>query len=143
MNHTSAVIASAHRAWAGSTPKMRPTSRSCRAWPRISLMFHDRPPDSSTVNPFQKNCAASVAMIDGTPTTATIRPLMYPTRAPDANAATTASHGLAPCRKVQEKTKPEKAMIAEKLRSISPAQMTRVRPSASTSCGGTVWKNDM
>ena len=45
--------------------------------------------------------------------------------------------------KTQAKTKPEKATTAGKLRSISPAVMTKVSPRASTSCGGTVCRKDM
>ena len=45
--------------------------------------------------------------------------------------------------KNQVKTNPESATTAGKLRSISPAVMTKVSPMARTSMGGTVCRNDM
>ena len=51
------------------------------------------PPESTVAMPPQKNCVASVAMIDGTPTIATSTPLIQPTRAPPASASGTAEPG--------------------------------------------------
>jgi len=39
--------------------------------------------------------------------------------------------------------KPEKAIIAEKLKSISPAEIIKVRPKAKIKSGGTVCKKDV
>ena len=61
--------------------------------------------------PAQKNCVPSVVMNEGMPTLAMIRPLMKPTRIPDARPATTASQPRSYSLNRTAKTKPEKAMI--------------------------------
>src|SRR5947209_14446291 len=111
----------------------------------MPLRATETPPASWIVTPYQKNCAARVAMIEGTPIRATIRPLIYPTRAPAASARTMPSQALHAGSKVlyaQEKAKPDSATTAGKLRSISPAVMTRVSPSAAIRVGGTVSRKD-
>ena len=91
--------------------------------------------------PAQKNCVPSVAMNDGMPILATSTPLMKPTRTPEASAATTAIQPRSYSLNRTAKTKPEKAMIEGKERSISPAPMTKVRPVASRISGGRVDRN--
>ncbi len=88
--------------------------------------------------PAQKNWVASVVMKDGMPTLAMRRPLTKPTRIPDARPATTASQPSSYSLNNTAKTKPEKAMIEGKQRSISPAPITKVRPTASRIRGGSV-----
>ncbi len=88
--------------------------------------------------PAQKNCVASVAMKEGMPIFATKIPLTKPTRTPEAKPAATASQPRSYSLKRTAKTKPEKAMIAGKLRSISPAPMMKVRPMARRISGGRV-----
>ena len=84
--------------------------------------------------------------MEGTPIFATSRPLIYPTKAPQARAMAKPSHGPkgeGTFLNTQAKTNPDSATTAGKLRSISPAVTTRVRPSAQTNTGGTVCRNDM
>ncbi len=77
-------------------------------------------------------------MKDGMPTLAMMTPLTKPTRIPDARPATTASQPRSYSLNRTAKTKPEKAMIEGKQRSISPAPITKVRPVASRISGGRV-----
>ena len=94
--------------------------------------------------PYQKNWVPSVAMKEGMPILATSTPLMKPT----SSSAAMASHGdrtdgkpaaaFDTSLKSTAKTKPEKPMIAGKQRSISPAPMMKVRPTASRISGGSV-----
>src|SRR5664280_778985 len=111
-----------------------------------SLMFNCSPFANRTVAPYQKNWVARVAMMEGTPTLATSMPLIYPTNAPQTRAKTKpaqGAQGVWNVLKTQANTNPESATTAGKLKSISPAVMTRVRPNAQTSTGGTVCRNDM
>ena len=88
--------------------------------------------------PAQKNCVPSVVMNEGMPILAMMTPLMKPTRTPEASPATTAIQPRLYSLKSTAKTNPENAMIAGKHRSISPAPMTKVSPSASRISGGSV-----
>ncbi len=88
--------------------------------------------------PAQKNWVASVAMKDGMPIRATMMPFRSPTRRPEARPATTASQPRPYSLKSTAKTKPEKAMTAGNDRSISPAPITKVSPTASRTSGGSV-----
>ena len=100
--------------------------------------------------PYQKNWVPSVAMNEGMPILATSRPLMKPTSTPEAMATSRAIARLDDSASQREpvrssaslnstaKTKPEKPMIAGKQRSISPAPMMKVRPTASRISGGSV-----
>jgi len=106
-------------------------------------MFQERPPHNRIVSPFQKNWAARVAIIEGTPTLATSIPLIKPTKAPAARARIRASQGVPRVRKMKENTKPENAIIAEKLKSISPAAITSVSPNAKMRSGGIVCRKDI
>ena len=80
-------------------------------------------------------------MNDGMPTLAMMTPLRKPIKVPDASPATTASQPRSYSLNRTAKTKPEKAMIAGKQRSISPAPITKVRPVASRISGGRVERN--
>ena len=51
------------------------------------------PPEITVVMPPQKNWVARVAMIEGTPIIATMKPLIKPTRAPPISASRHASQG--------------------------------------------------
>ena len=88
--------------------------------------------------PAQKNWVASVVMNEGMPTFAMMTPLIKPTRIPDARPAITASQPSSYSLNRTAKMKPEKAMIEGKQRSISPAPITKVRPTASRISGGRV-----
>ena len=88
--------------------------------------------------PAQKNCVPSVVMNDGMPIFAMMRPLMKPTRTPEASPAMTASQPRSYSLNKTAKTNPEKAMIEGKERSISPPPITKVRPVASRMSGGRV-----
>ena len=70
--------------------------------------------------PAQKNWVPSVVMNDGMPTLAMMTPLRNPTRIPDARPAMTAIQPRSYSLNSTAKTKPEKAMIEGKERSISP-----------------------
>ena len=82
-------------------------------------------------------------MNEGMPILAMIKPLTKPTRTPEARPATTAIQPRSYSLNKTAKTKPEKAMIGGKQRSISPAPMTKVRPIASRMSGGSVERNVM
>ena len=88
--------------------------------------------------PAQKNWVPKVAMKDGMPITAIRKPLTTPTSRPLASAATTASQPSSYSLNRTAKTKPENAITDGKDRSISPAPMTKVRPTASRTRGGRV-----
>ena len=77
-------------------------------------------------------------MKDGMPILAMMTPLRNPTRTPEARPATTAIQPRSYSLNSTAKTKPEKAMIDGKQRSISPAPITKVRPAASRISGGRV-----
>ena len=91
--------------------------------------------------PAQKNWVPSVAMNEGMPILAMIKPLTKPTRTPEARPAMTAIQPRSYSLNNTAKTKPEKAMMAGKHRSISPAPITKVRPTASSISGGRVDRN--
>ena len=77
-------------------------------------------------------------MNDGIPILAMMSPLRNPTKIPEASPATTAIQPRSYSLKRTANTKPEKAMIDGKLRSISPAPITKVSPVASRISGGSV-----
>ena len=77
-------------------------------------------------------------MKDGMPILAMMIPLIKPTMMPEAKAAITASQPSSYSLNRTAKTKPEKEMIAGKERSISPAPMTKVSPTARIRRGGRV-----
>ena len=91
--------------------------------------------------PAQKNCVASVAMNDGTPMRATSTPFRNPTISPEPSPASTATQPSPYSLNSTANTKPENAMIAGKHRSISPAPITKVSPTASRIRGGSVDRN--
>ena len=80
-------------------------------------------------------------MNDGIPIRATMTPLRYPTSSPEPTPASTASQPSSYSLNSTAKTNPEKAMIAGKERSISPAPITKVSPTASRTSGGSVERN--
>lgn len=82
-------------------------------------------------------------MIEGTRSRATRTPFTQPTSAPATSARRKPGHPTSKVWKHQVNTNPDSATTAGKLRSISPAVITNVSPTARTSIGGTVWKNDM
>ena len=88
--------------------------------------------------PAQKNWVPRVAMKEGMPMTAIRKPLRKPTSRPLASAATTASQPSSYSLNSTAKTKPENAITEGKDRSISPAPMTKVSPTASSTSGGRV-----
>ena len=91
--------------------------------------------------PAQKNWVPRVAMKEGMPMTAIRTPLRKPTSRPLASAATTASQPSSYSLNSTAKTKPENAITDGKDRSISPAPMTKVSPTASSTSGGRVDRN--
>ena len=80
----------------------------------------------------------SVAMKEGKPIFAMSTPLIRPTMTPAASPAATAIHPSRYSLNSTAKTNPEKPMTAGKERSISPAPMMKVRPTASSISGGNV-----
>ena len=75
-NQSRTARTSAQRACAGRMPNSRPVKIVRTIFVCNSVILYCSPPANSTVTPYQKNCAARVAMIEGTPMRATIRPLM-------------------------------------------------------------------
>ena len=88
--------------------------------------------------PAQKNCVARVAMNEGMPTLATRTPLIDADEQAADEAATTASQPSSYSLNSTAKTKPENAITEGNDRSISPAAITKVRPSARRISGGSV-----
>ena len=76
MNQRNTVSPSAQSAWAGKIPNRRPTKMVWIVVAVIASMSIWSPPAIRIVTPYQKNCAARVAMMEGTLSRATRRPLM-------------------------------------------------------------------
>lgn len=85
---------------------------------------------SSMTAPRQKNCVPMVAMMDGTPTYATRKPLQRPIPKPIRMATMTPSQTCPVCIAVSAKPNPATASVEGKHKSISPAATTNVSPSA-------------
>ena len=84
------------------------------------------------------NIVLKVAMIDGTPILAIIMPFMKPIPMPTIKLQTSATIMLPVLRNDNPKMYPQKAIMPGKERSISPAVIIKVKPSAMISVNGTV-----
>ena len=114
----------------GRKPPSLPASTLCVGLPPRSASPSASPWLSSMTAPRQKNCVPMVAMMDGTPTYATRKPLQRPIPKPIRMATMTPSQTCPVCIAVSAKPNPATASVEGKHKSISPAATTNVSPSA-------------
>ena len=146
MNHRNTVSASAQSAWAGTMPKQPADEDLVNDVVFECLsMLHRQPARQQDRHAIPEELRGQRRHDRRDVESRHQQAVDIPNQAPAAEREQSqpTAPGGSKVLKTQAKTKPENATTAGKLKSISPAVITRVSPRARMSSGGTVCRKDM